>query len=121
MDRFINKLFASLTEMGFQARIISISHLDQAQQEIENLLSNSLLDEQFYKERLTRFSFQIPQDLPETKSIFVVAVPRPQTRAIFNWNGKRRSLIIPPTYTQYDDTTEKVENILAKILGELCG
>jgi len=118
MDRFVGNLFSSLTEMGFQARIVSTSHLDQLQQEIEGLLKNVLVDEQFYKERLTRFSFQIPKDLQEAKSLIIVAVPRPQTRAVFSWNGKRCPLICPPTYTGYDSTTQEVEKVLAKILGK---
>ena len=88
------------------------------QKEIESLRSNALLDSQFYKDRLAWFDFQIPEDLPKAKSLIVVAVPRPQTRAIFVWNGQRHPLIIPPTYTAYDDIAKQVENLLAKILDE---
>jgi len=73
---------------------------------------------QFYQERLARFSFQTPKDLPNSQSLIVVAVPRPQTRAIFTWNGQKYPLILPPTYTAYDNTTTQVENIIAKILHE---
>jgi len=50
--------------------------------------------------------------------MFVVAVPRPQTRAIFTWNGQRRPLVLPPTYTAYGRITEQVERLLAEKLGE---
>jgi epoxyqueuosine reductase len=50
--------------------------------------------------------------------MIVVAVPRPQTRAIFTWNRQRRPLILPPTYTAYKGITEQIENLLAKILDE---
>jgi len=118
MKKFIDDLFTSLGDIGFQARIISVSHLNQLQKEIETLRSNTLLEPQFYNDRLTRFNFQIPRDLPETKSLIIIAVPRPQTRVIFNYNGIRIPLIIPPTYTEYDGTNQKVEKILTKILGE---
>lgn len=118
MDRFVDELFARLRERGFQARIVSVSHLHQLQKEIESLRSHALLDSQFYKDRLAWFNFQIPEDLPKAQSLIVVAVPRPQTRAIFTWNGQRRPLILPPTYTAYDDIAKQVENLLAKILGE---
>jgi epoxyqueuosine reductase len=118
MGRFVDNLFLRLRERGFQARIVSVSHLDQLQKEIEILRSHALLDSQFYQDRLARFNFQVPEDLPETQSLIVVAVPRPQTRATFGWNGQRRPLILPPTYTAYDTITEQVENLLAKILGE---
>lgn len=118
MKRFADNLFARLGERGFQARFISVSHLHQMQKEIENLRNNASLDNQFYQDRLAWFNFQIPADLPKTQSIIIVAVPRPQTRAIFTWNGQRRPLIIPPTYTAYDSTTKHIENLLANILGE---
>ncbi|MCJ7635015.1 FeS-binding protein [Candidatus Bathyarchaeota archaeon] len=118
MDRFVDNLFVRLRERGFQARIVSVSRLHQLQEEIESLRSHALLDSQFYQDRLAWFNFQIPEDLPKAQSLIVVAVPRPQTRAIFIWNGQRRSLILPPTYTAYDGITEQVGNLLAKILGE---
>jgi epoxyqueuosine reductase len=118
MDRFVDTLFVRLRERGFQARIVSVSHLHQLQKEIERLRNHALLDSQFYQDRLAWFNFQIPEDLPKAQSLIVVAVPRPQTRAIFTWNGQRRPLILPPTYTAYDDTAKQVENLLARILGE---
>jgi epoxyqueuosine reductase len=118
MDRFVNNLLVRLRERGFQARIVSVSHLHQLQKEIESLRSRALLDRQFYQDRLAWFDFQIPEGLPKARSLIVVAVPRPQTRAIFTWNGQRHPLIIPPTYTAYDDIAKQVEDLLAKILGE---
>jgi epoxyqueuosine reductase len=118
MDKFVDNLFVCLRERGFRARVVSVFHLHELQKEIESLRSHALLDSQFYQDRLVRFNFQIPKDLPKAQSLIVVVVPRPQTRAIFTWNGRRHPLILPPTYTAYDDTTKQVESLLAKILGE---
>jgi epoxyqueuosine reductase len=118
MDKFVDNLVVCLRERGYRARIVCVSHLHQLQEEIESLYSRALLDSQFYQERLVRFKFQIPDDLPKAQSLIVVAVSRPQTRAIFAWNGRRHPLILPPTYTAYDDTIKQVENVLAKMLGE---
>jgi epoxyqueuosine reductase len=118
MARFVDKLFVDLRERGFPARIVSVSHLHQLQKEIESLHSHALLDSQFYQDRLAWFKFQTPEDLLRAQSLIVVAVPRPQTRAIFIWNGQRHPLIIPPTYTAYDDIAKQVGNFLAGKLGE---
>jgi epoxyqueuosine reductase len=118
MNRFFDELFARLRERGYQARIVSTSHLQQLQEEVSNLGSSSLLDNEFYQNRLAWFNFQVPEDLPEAQSLIIVAVPRPQTRGIFTWNGLRRSLVLPPTYTAYDNIEEQTENLLAGILGE---
>lgn len=109
MDSFVDSLFVRLRECGFQARIVSVSHLQELQKDIESLRSHALLDSQFYQDRLAWFNFRIPEDLSKAQSLIVVAVPRPQTRAIFTWDGQRRPLILPPTYTAYNDITKKLK------------
>src|SRR4030043_319319 len=116
MDRFVNELFSRLRELGYQARTISIDRLHLLQKQIDEQRNQGLLDNQFYQERLDWFRFQIPEGLPRTRSMIVVAVPRPQARAIFTWNRQRRPLDLPPTYTAYKGVTEHIENLLAKIL-----
>jgi epoxyqueuosine reductase len=76
-----------------------------------------LFDNEFYQERLAFFDFQVPDSLPEAKSMIVIAVPRPQTQTVFKWKGKTRALILPPTYVPYEGTTKRVRTLLAKILG----
>lgn len=117
MDRFVDELFAHLRARGYQGKTVSIEHLPSLQKEIERYLDQGLFDNEFYQERLARFRFTTPESLPRAQSVIVVAVPRPQTRAILTWNGHRRPLIIPPTYTAYDGTIEQVEGLLSKILG----
>jgi len=98
--------------------MVSVSHLQLLEKEIDRFRNRGLLDREFYQRRLAWFSFQIPENLPNAQCLIVVAVPRPQTRAIFTWNGKKHPLIIPPTYTAYNEITEQTENLLANILGE---
>jgi epoxyqueuosine reductase len=117
-NRFAEEMFVRLRERGFQARMVPISQLQLLRKEIYSLHNCGSLDTEFYQSRLVWFNFQVPEDLPEAQSLIVVAVPRPQTRAIFTWNRERRPLIIPPTYTAYDSITEQVESLLAKILGQ---
>ena len=81
------------------------------QQEIESLHSRALLDSQSIRMGLVRF---ISKFRNYRSTILDLAVPGPQTRAIFTWNGRRHPLILPPTYAAFDDTTKQVENLLAK-------
>lgn len=118
MDGFVGELISRLGEFGYQARTISIDHLRLLKKQIDGQRHQGLLDNQFYQERLAWFRFQTPESLPKALSIIVVAVPRPQTRAVFTWNGQHRPLILPPTYTACKGVTEQVENLLAKILAE---
>jgi len=75
-----------------------------------------LFDKEFYQERLAWFDFRIPGSLPEALSVIVVAVPRPQSQAVFTSNGKSRTLVLPPTYVAYEETRKRVEDLLAGIL-----
>ena len=118
MDKFVDEVFARSRERGYQARMISVEHLPLLQKQIEEQRSQKLLDSQFFEERLSWVQFQIPESLPKAQSVIVVAVPRPQTRAVFTWNGVRRPLILPPTYTAYDSTKKQVQDLLAQLLSE---
>ncbi len=116
MSGFFAKLLADLRQRGYQARVVSASHLPLMQKDIHGLHTNGLLDSEFYQRRLSWFNFQVPADLPEAQSLIVVAVPRPQTRAVFMWRGRPHPLIVPPTYTAYDEITAKIQSLLARML-----
>jgi epoxyqueuosine reductase len=118
MPRFVDEVFDRLKELGYQARMVSVEHLPLLQKQIEEQRNKKLLDSKFFQERLAWVRFQIPESLPKVQSIIVVAVPRPQTRAVFTWNGVRRPLILPPTYTAYDRITKQVQDSLAKMLSD---
>jgi epoxyqueuosine reductase len=47
----------------------------------------------------------------------VVAVPDPQIRFTFTWNGKRVPLIVPPTYLHWRRNDQQVEDALGEIVG----
>ncbi len=118
MARFVDELFDRLRELGYQARMISVEHLPLLQKQVEEQRSQKLLDSQFFEERLSWVRFEVPESLPKAQSIVVVAVPRPQTRAVFTWNGVRRPIILPPTYTAYDTINKQVQDLLAQLLSE---
>jgi epoxyqueuosine reductase len=107
-----------LAEHGYKACVLSVHHLRDLQKNIEGYYRQGLLDKDFYRERLTFFDFHVPNDLPEAKSLIVIAVPRPQSQAIFMWNGQSRALILPPTYVAYKKTRTRLERLVAGILAK---
>jgi epoxyqueuosine reductase len=115
------ELLAQLKQHGYEARTISAEHIRSLKEEIEGRYKQGQLNKEFYAERLAWFDFRLPENLPKAQSLIVVAVPGPQTQATFTWNGKPRPLLIPPTYTAYDETRQQVEDLLAKILFEKQG
>ena len=111
------KLFQQLEERGYRGRVVTIQRLHDLQEEIETRYREGLLDETFFRKRLTQFVFSPPESLPEAQSLIVVAVRDPQVRFTFTWKGKRIPLIVPPTYLHWRKTDKHVEDILAEILG----
>jgi hypothetical protein len=76
-ETLLQELHSSLEEEGYQNRTVSVLRLHDLRERIEETHARGLLNEAFYQERLTHFSFEPPAILPNTKSLFVVAVPQP--------------------------------------------
>lgn len=118
MSKLTENLRAQLGKINCKAKIISTNNLSLLIKEIQEFHNNGLLEDNFFKERLSWINTNLIENLQDAKSAIVVAVPRPQTKAIFKWKEKTRSLIIPPTYTGYEQTREKIETLLSKLLKE---
>lgn len=110
--------FTPLTEKGWKISTVSTVHLSELQAEIEKRRNQDQLDAELYKEYLSQFKFAPPEDLPNAKSLIVVAMPRPPTKATFTRNGKQQSFILPPTYTAYDEKRIEVERLVAQAVGK---
>jgi epoxyqueuosine reductase len=111
------ELFSQLKERGYAGRIVSIQHLDDLQEEIEGHYRQGLFDEEFYQAWMTKLVFSPPTSLPGARSLIVVAIPQPQTRVVFTWNGETLPLLIPPTYIAYGEINKQVEDLITGILG----
>jgi epoxyqueuosine reductase len=116
VSQITRQIRSSLTQRGYTGRIVSINHLADLENEINEGHNQGLFNDTFYEERLNYFVFRIPKDSPHVKSIIITSAPQPQKKVIFNKEGKAYHLVIPPTYSL--DTDKKVENILSEILDQ---
>ena len=116
MSNLQDRLALAMVERGYSMAVTSIQHLDQLRENIQGLREKGLLDGAFFQNRLSWFDFRIPENLPNCSSLIILAVPRAQSQATFSYEGEKRTLIIPPTYTAYDATTKKVQALLGQIL-----
>jgi epoxyqueuosine reductase len=107
-----------LSAQGWLGRIVPIEHLSDLEEAIVGTRRRGLFDDEFYRERLTGFSFRSPQGLEDCQSIIVLAVPVPQTQTVFYWKGERFPAILPPTYLDYGATTERVRAGVGDVLRE---
>ena len=92
------KFYKSLEEKGYKGKIVSAKHIPELRQDIIKHHEKKLLDPDFYEEYKSFFEFEPEVDFPEIRSLFIISVPVPQFEAIFHWNKKEWSLLIPPTY-----------------------
>ncbi len=111
--------FSALLHEGCKLSVVSVSHVAEMETEIEALNAYGQFDAEFAKTYLPRFKFTPPKDF-NAKSIIIVAMPRPPTKAVFNWHKKKRSFILPPTYTAYDEKRLHVEALVAEAVGKQC-
>ena len=116
MKNVIERLYSQLEERGLKGRVVSIRRLRDLQDEIKGRHAQGAFDEEFYRERLTFFTFKPPDDFPAAGSLIVVAVPRPQTKISFTWNDKTLALILPPTYLGHQEVRRQTGDILTELL-----
>jgi len=109
-----NEIYNKFKSEGMAGRIVSIHHLLQLKEEIENKRLDRLLDEDFYQECLSFFDFSPPASLAGAKSIIIVSIPQPKILVSFQWKKRQYMLTIPPTYLHEPD--DMVKNILEEIL-----
>ena len=118
MKPVVERLFNMIEERGWKGRIVPIGHLADLREAIRSFHEQRLLDEALYREQLGFLSFDPPADLPGAHSIIIVAVPVPQMRVYFRWQGQRVPVVAPPTYVSYTPRTEGVQAVLAEWLGK---
>jgi epoxyqueuosine reductase len=104
----------SLRKYGFPSRFVSLERVQELKDAMEKAHSEQLFDEEFYRYLRPYFDFNIPTDLPEARSIIIVASTQPALKVTFMWKGQVRETIIPPTYTY--DTDEEVCDCITDVL-----
>jgi len=107
-------MFKSIRERGYDARSLSVSHLDAVKEDVEGLYRKGSLAEELYREYLFRFKYFVPESFPEAKSLIVVSVPQPTCEVSFNVRGRRFRTIVPPTYAKAVDVDMEIMDALER-------
>lgn len=107
-------MLGPLRERGYDARSLSVSHLDEVREDVESLHREGLISEELYKEYLFRFKYYVPSAFPEARSIVVVSVPQPTCEVVFRVGGRRRRAIVPPTYANAVEVDTEIVDLLEK-------
>jgi len=97
----------------YKYKTISISHLDELQEDIDKLRrEGKLSDNKTYRSYIDNKKFKVPENLPDAKSIVILAIFSKLALVNFHLDDKKYEVMIPPNY--YDDGTtfEDFENII---------
>jgi len=105
-----------LENNGYKGKIVSAKYIPDLQNRFKQHQEQELLDAGFYEEFKDYFEFQPDVEFDEINSLFVMAIPQPHYEAIFHWNNKKISLLIPPTFLYgrkvIDQTNEDISKLL---------
>jgi epoxyqueuosine reductase len=103
-----------LKQQGWQAKIVSIEHVRDLQQEIQGHHQNGRLDQELYDAYLDRFDFNPSENYNDAKSLIIVGAPQPHVRVAFAWQGRTYPGIIPSTYRLATDhqVKDRLEGLL---------
>jgi epoxyqueuosine reductase len=102
-----------IEQVGYKAKTISIKHLPEIQEEVAKLVRQGMISEQLHS--TWHFYKQTNKNLPEAKTIIIVAIPQTITSLSFNWRGIVHHAEIAPNYLIKADES-KVEEILKSVL-----
>jgi epoxyqueuosine reductase len=96
--------------------MVSVAHLDELKEDIERLHRDGLFDQAFYQENLANFRYELPPELPDARSIIVVAKPQPALTTLFRWRGRAIPLTVPPSYADASQVDAQILATMNKFL-----
>jgi epoxyqueuosine reductase len=103
-----------IKKYDFKAEALPVERLAGLENDFKKSLKKGLISDKLYKEYLDGFSFNLPDDFNEAKSIIILGMARPQHRLNIDLGNRSIDAIIPPTYIDY----RKIYRDIFKLLKE---
>lgn len=100
----------------FKAEALPVGRLAGLENDFKKCLQKGLIDNDVYDLYLNGFSFTVPDELKEAKSIIIISMARPQHRLSIDPGGRAIDIIIPPTYIDYRKTYGDIFKLLKEWL-----
>ncbi len=113
MKDIAHAIWQKMGQFRYDFRTVSIAHLAELQDSVGRLVKDGLLDRWLYGK--WHFYLKTNDNLPEARTIVIVAMPQQSTRILFLRQGITYSADIPPTYFTRD-ADSRAERILTNVL-----
>jgi epoxyqueuosine reductase len=101
MSKIGQNVQREIEQFGYKAKVLSITRLPELQEAVGKLIMQGLLNKQLHER--WHFYLQNNENLPEAKTIVVVAMPQPITRMQFDWHGIDYPADVAPNYFKKSD------------------
>lgn len=110
-------ILRDLTEQGYHVSAVPYFHVKEIQDTIESLYRSKSIAQGVYNEVMEYVSFEPPKELPELKSIIILAVGNaPHLNLTFQWKGRKVSTCLPGAYRKYMKSRDEVHADIGKAL-----
>ncbi len=107
-----------MRKKGYDMRIVSIDHLEELKAEIETLYAGGSLDKEISDFLKGFYDFKEPEPTHKITSILVIAAPSPIVKIHFHHNGKKIPVLMPPTYKEFLNAPDEIEQLLNDLLSK---
>ena len=115
MSTLSTKVLERLKAKGWTGGIVPVTRLLDLERDLSMLQEQGLIFKEVKENYLDRFKYDVPQELPDARSIIVVAVPQPKRLIHFAHRGKDLAAVVPPTYANAWDVINSVKSELEEI------
>jgi epoxyqueuosine reductase len=113
MNEIVQTIQEGMKQFGYKAKTVSITHLPELQEAVGKLVRQGLVSKQLHER--WHFYLQTNKNLPEARTIIIVAIPQPITRIRFKRHGIDHPADVAPTYfTKIDES--RAEEMLNNVL-----
>ena len=103
----------AIANLKVKYRVMNVKQLQTLQEKIDTLNREGKISQhetlQYY---IGKFSYQIPENFPEAKSIIVLALERKLVLVNFQFNGKKHEVMVPPNYCQSGVSNDDISNLV---------
>ena len=113
MNEITRKIQEAMKRFHYEAKTVSIIHLPEVQEAVGKLIRQGLVDQLLHEK--WHFYLDTNKNLPEAKTIVIMAIPQPITRVRFEWQGTLYPAEIAPNYIIEADESH-VEEVLNNVL-----
>lgn len=99
--------------------VARVERLDDLREDLDELVrSGRMSAHEVFREYLTGLTFDVPESLPDARSIVVVAMPTPLMWVTFHLEDASYDLMVPPQYYRPGTTSASLRNtVVNEIIG----